>query len=161
MTLVLYVCLTQIQKASVVQPAVLSTLYTYEDCLWLVGNMDAWIVGSPLGFRVRQICAWIRLCHLLAFELGHWCGRYGTSLMNNHYLFLVCGYCDGDALWPLTFPASLSNAVCSWSGTLALLEQGHLISWFIFDKWAVFDKWPMFLSIAWRWKEWVNIHYLS
>lgn len=44
--------------------------------------------------------------------------------MNRHYLSLAGGYHAGDASWPLTFPASLRNTVCSWPGTLAFAHKG-------------------------------------
>lgn len=40
------------------------------------------------------------------------------------YLALADGYHAGDASWPLTFPASLRNTVCSWPGTLAFAQKG-------------------------------------
>lgn len=83
-------------------------------------------VGKTSGCRVRQICVGIPFGHFLAVELSHCHGCSETSSwpdMNFHYLFLA--------------DASLSNIVSLWSGTLALLKKGHLISGFVFDKWPV------------------------
>lgn len=46
--------------------------------------------GKSLGLRVRQICAGIPLCHVLAFELGHRCGRHGTSLHGPWWIVTIC-----------------------------------------------------------------------
>lgn len=55
-------------------------------------------------------------------------GHLSMASYEHSCLFLDGGYQDFHGLGLLTFPASLSNIVCSWPRTLALLQKGHLIS---------------------------------
>lgn len=50
-------------------------------------------------------------------------GVMGHHSMDS-YLALAGGYHAGDASWPLSFPASLRNTVCSWPETLAFAQKG-------------------------------------
>lgn len=109
----------------------------------LTGAVHIWrlpltggLCGKASGFRVGRICV-LESLSAIYWPLS-WVPDIGiiehlSMTSYEYYLFLAGGYHDCDGLWLLTFPASPSNAVCSWPGTLALLEKDHLISWFVFD----------------------------